>query len=301
MFCPECGTTSKDGAKFCYNCGYDLTSIGAQDDAPASPARKPSAKKSLPSETDDGFVLVEGGSFRMGSEDNDDERPVHGVTLDSFYICDHPVTQKEYVKVMGNNPSKFEGKERPVECVSWYDAVEYCNALSKMAGLTPCYDIDKDNEDPDNENVSHHAKWTVTCDFTANGYRLPTESEWEFAARGGNESEGYEYSGSDGIDDVAWYAGNSDKETHSVKENEPNELGLYDMSGNVWEWCWDWYGDYPSGSKTNPVGASSGKGRVDRGGCWFNNSGFCRVAYRCCSNPYRRYYFLGFRLVRSAK
>ncbi|MBR6078736.1 MAG: SUMF1/EgtB/PvdO family nonheme iron enzyme [Treponema sp.] len=229
------------------------------------------------------FKLVEGGTFQMGDSD---EKPVHTVTVSSFYMCDHEVTQKEYRDVMGTNPSRFSGDNRPVECVSWYNAVEYCNKLSIKEGLTPCYTINGSS---------------TTCNFKANGYRLPTEAEWEYAARGGKKSNGYTYAGSNDINSVAWYTSNTnDTSTRDVKTKTPNELGLYDMSGNVWEWCWDWKGSYSSGSQTDPVGASSGSYRVARGGSWYNRSSGCRVANRGNSVPSNTNYDVGFRVVRNA-
>ena len=231
----------------------------------------------------DDFVFVESGVFNMGSSSGDSrEKPVHSVTVGSFYICDHEVTQAEYKAVMEKNPSYYSGDNRPVEMVSWYDAVIYCNKLSEIKGLTPCYTINNDN---------------VSCDFTANGYRLPTEAEWEYAARGGNKSKGYIYSGSDDIGSVAWCSYNSSRQTHDVKTNLPNELWLYDMSGNVREWCWDWYGDYNSGAQTNPTGASWGSHRVIRGDCWRGSD--CRVADRSLNTPFYTSIDLGFRVVRT--
>ena len=232
------------------------------------------------------FKLVEGGTFQMGSTDErHDENPVHTVRVSSFYMCDHEVTQKEYRDVMGTNPSKFSGDNLPVERVSWYNAVEYCNKLSIKEGLTPCYTINGSS---------------TTCNFNANGYRLPTESEWEYAARGGKKSNGYTYAGSNSVGNVAWYDDNSGSQTHNVKTKAPNELGLYDMSGNVWEWCWDWYGNYSSGSQTNPSGSSSGSYRVERGGSWYSYPSNGRVAFRYYDSPSRKYNNLGFRVVRSA-
>ncbi|HCC37866.1 MAG TPA: formylglycine-generating enzyme family protein [Treponema sp.] len=231
------------------------------------------------------FVLVEGGTFQMGSNNGDrDEKPVHQVTVKSFYMCKYEVTQKEWVEVMGSNPSYFKGDMRPVECVSWNDAVEYCNKRSQKEGLTPVYQNSGD---------------VIVCDFNANGYRLPTEAEWEYAAKGGNKDAiMYEYSGSNSVGTVAWYDGNSGGMTHDVGTKAPNSLSVYDMSGNVWEWCWDWYGSYGIGAQTDPVGASSGSNRVARGGGWDFVAGILRSAYRGCYGLSYRSDILGFRILR---
>ncbi len=233
-----------------------------------------------------GFVLVEGGTFKMGSTTGaNDEKPVHSVTLSSFYMCDHEVTQAEYKAVMGINPSSFTGDNKPVEQVSWFDAIEYCNALSKKEGLTPCYTKSGNS---------------YTCDWTANGYRLPTEAEWEYAARGGNKSKGYTCSGGDTAASVAWNKNNSGNSTHDVKTKNGNELDLYDMSGNVSEWVWDWYGSYSSSSQTNPRGSSSGSYRGRRGGSWNDASSSVTVTYRDGNSPKRVKNDRGFRVVRKA-
>ena len=227
----------------------------------------------------DGFVLV------LKDEDYDyDEIEENSRT--GFYICAHQVTQKEWLDVMGSNPSYFRGENRPVEQVSWYDAVKYCNALSLLKGLSQCYAIDIYNKDSYNKNEYDDVKWIVRCNFAADGYRLPTEEEWEFAATGGNKSKKYIYSGSDVLNKVAWFCSNSDGITHDVKTKSPNELGLYDMSGNVWEWCWDWYED-----------VLFGKYRVIRGGAW--NFDGCSVYERDSDSPHNRNFSFGFRVVRS--
>jgi formylglycine-generating enzyme required for sulfatase activity len=169
---------------------------------------------------------------------------------------------------MGTSPSKFVGDSLPVEMVSWADVQDFITKLNAQTGLT---------------------------------YRLPTEAEWEYAARGGAQSKGYLYSGGNTIGNVAWYYDNSDSKTHKVGTKAPNELGIYDMSGNVWEWCSDWYGTYSSSAQTNPTGPSSGEYRVGRGGCWSYGASDCRVSDRYINGPYRRYNYLGFRLVRSSK
>ena len=233
------------------------------------------------------WIYVQGGSFMMGSNAGDnDEKPIHEVSVSSFYIGKYLVTQKEWQEVMGSNPSYFKGDMLPVEKISWYDAIEYCNKRSIKEGLQPCYSGSGAN---------------ISCDWTANGYRLPKEAEWEYAARGGKKSKGYKYSGSDDIKKVAWYDSNSGSKTHPVGEKQANELGIYDMSGNVWEWCWDWYSrDYYSESpSSNPRGPSSGDYRVLRGGAWRNDGLDCRVACRCYCNPDLRYDDYGLRILRA--
>ena len=255
------------------------------------------------------------------------------VTLSSFWISKYEVTQEEFVSVMtGNtngieaNPSYFQGdtelpakgevqERRPVEKVSWYDAIVYCNLLSIKEGLTPCYTIKSFTDpadwgtSPTSTGAEDYDDWkSVTCDFNANGYRLPTEAEWEYAARGGqagitDESWYYDYSGSNTADDVAWNYNNSDNKTHEVGKKQSNALGLYDMSGNVWEWCWDWYGSgsgYPSGTE-DPAGPDAGSSRVKRGGSWFSLASNCTVSDRDYDYPFSRNYYDGFRLVRSAR
>lgn len=215
----------------------------------------------------DNMVRVDGGAFWMGSStsEDDDERPVHKVTLSSYYICRFEVTQREWQAVMGNNPSHFKGSDDlPVEYVSWEECQIFISKLSRMTGKN---------------------------------YRLPTEAEWEFAARGGNKSHGYEYSGSDGIASVAWYFGNSSEETHPVGTKNPNELGLYDMSGNVCEWCQDWYSSYPSYLQANPTGSISGSDRVYRGGRCYDDARDCRLSSRFRDYPSYRNNYLGLRLA----
>ncbi len=218
------------------------------------------------------MIAVEGGTFQMGatseqgSDAYSDEKPVHNVTLSDYYIGETEVTQELWETVMGSNPSNFKGNKKPIENVSWNDCQEFITKLNNLTGKN---------------------------------FRLPTEAEWEYAARGGNMSQGYKYSGSNTIGDVAWYVGNSSSQTHDVKTKQANELGIYDMSGNVWEWCHDWYGSYSSGSQTNPTGPTSGSSRVYRGGSWFSNSTCCRVSFRFIYYPDFRYFKLGFRLCLS--
>jgi len=225
----------------------------------------------------DDFILVEGGTFNNGTSD---------VTLSSFYMDKYEITQAEYQAVMGVNPASGYGvgSNYPVYYVSWFNAIEYSNRRSLQEGLTPCYSYSTYGTNPDNWpagwNSSNTNHTNVNCNWTANGYRLPTEMEWMFAAKGGNQSQGYTYSGSNSIGDVAWYTSNSGETTHTVGTKAANELGTFDMSGNVWEWVWDIYGSYPSGSQNNPTGANSGSNRVLRGGSWTDGAGDCTVSFR---------------------
>ena len=215
------------------------------------------------------MVFVEGGIFQMGSDENSDEKPVHSVTLSDFLIGKTEVTQKQWREIMGSDPAylNFKGCDQcPVERVSWNEAQDFIIKLNQKTGKT---------------------------------YRLPTEAEWEYAAKGGNKSKGYTYSGSNSLGDVAWYSDNSDSKTHPVGQKQPNELDLFDMTGNVWEWCSDWYGAnyYQSSPSSNPKGASSGSRRVYRGGSWWYIASDCRVANRRTCTPDFGYNGIGFRLV----
>lgn len=231
------------------------------------------------------MISIEGGTFRMGSNDRANEQPEHEVTIGSFIMGKYEVTQELWERVMGSNPSNFKGAKRPVERVSWYDVTEFCNKLSEKEGLQKAYSGSGSG---------------ITCDFNSNGYRLPTEAEWEFASRAGNQGMGNKYSGSDNMEEVGWYTNNSGNTTHDVGTKQPNELGINDMSGNVWEWCWDWKGDYKSGSQTDPRGANSDSSlRVLRGGSWNNNAQYCRVANRIGYGSDYRSFGSGFRLVRT--
>ena len=220
------------------------------------------------------MVEVRGGTFTMGatseqaSDAFDDEKPAHSVTLSSYYIGKTEVTQELWQAVMGNNPSRFKGNRKPVECVSWDDCQTFISKLNSLTGKK---------------------------------FRLPTEAEWEFAARGGIKSQGYKYSGSNTLGDVAWYEENSGDTTHDVGTKSPNELGLYDMNGNVWEWCSDWYGDkyYSSSPSNHPTGPSSGAYRVLRGGSWYSIANLCRSSDRGGSTPVDRGDNMGLRLCLS--
>ncbi len=216
------------------------------------------------------MIRVDGGTFQMGataeqgSDAYDDEKPAHQVTLSSYYMGETEVTQQLWQAVMGSNPSSFKGAQRPVEKVSWNDCLEFVRKLNAKTGMR---------------------------------FRLPTEAEWEYAARGGSKSQGYKYSGSNTLGSVAWYTDNSGSTTHDVKTKQANELGIYDMSGNVWEWCNDWYGSYSSNAQTNPTGPTSGSSRVIRGGGWSNRARNCRSSRRGNSTPDHSYGNLGLRLA----
>ena len=216
------------------------------------------------------MVRVEAGTFTMGATPEmknpfDDEKPTHQVTLtNDYYIGKYEVTQALWKAVMGNNPSKHKGDNLPVEQVSWNDCQEFIDKLNSITGKT---------------------------------FRLPTEAEWEYAARGGKKSRGYQYSGSNNLSDVAWYADNSGSKTHAVGSKQANELGIYDMTGNVWEWCQDWYGRYDSSSQVNPTGANSGSYRVSHGGSWSFTARNCRSSCRDDITPGYRLNDLGLRLV----
>lgn len=266
------------------------------------------------------MVKVTGGSFQMGMKlenaNGSNIEPIHSVIVNDFYISKYPVTVAEFRQFVdatgyrteaekGNggwiysgiwklgiwrmgsdaswkNPNYELEDNYPVTLISWNDAVQYCNWLSQEEGLTPVYSV---------------TGTVVTLNTAATGYRLPTEAEWEYAAKGGIMAEGYTYAGSNIADDVMWYNGNGDNKSHEVGQKQANELGLYDMSGNVWEWCWDIYGDYEDTDQTNPIGALSGENRVRRGGCWGSPVKFGLSVYRDSSAQSNRGSNIGFRLV----
>lgn len=243
------------------------------------------------------MINVEGGTFTMGETYQDIAMPRHSVTLSSFSISATEVTQELYNSTMGVNPSYFTGDlTRPVETVTWYDAVIFCNKLSIREGLAPVYEIS--NMVPSTGSVTSA---TVVMDISKNGYRLPTEAEWEFAARGGLLSMGYSYSGSNRLTDSGWSFYNAfDNATHSVGTKIANELGIYDMTGNVFEWCWDWFTTYTDESQNNPTGSSSETGqKVIRGGSYGQGDSCTLIAFRLYTIPQCSYFEVGFRVARS--
>jgi formylglycine-generating enzyme len=245
-----------------------LTPGCSKDSNPTEPATSPSPE----------MIVVQGGTFSMGSASgNSDEQPVHSVTLSSYYIGKYEVTQKQWKEVvqwkqesattpLNPDPSSNKGDYLPVESINWDDIQTWIGYINEKEGTIK--------------------------------YRLPTEAEWEFAARGGTKSQGYTYSGSNIIDDVAWYSVNSSKKTHTVGTKGANELGIYDMSGNVWEWCSDWYEAYSSDAQTDPIGSTGGYLQVLRGGWSDDVYGLCRVTNRGSTTSDYRYGNIGFRLLR---
>ena len=272
-----------------------------------------------------GLVLIPHGNFKRAESSSN---PAYTVTLTKdFYICDHEVTQKEWFDVMGVKQEDMyatdygRGDNYPVYYVNWYAAIAYCNKRSVKEGLTPCYTVsgvsDWGTLDFASIPTSSNSTWNAaTCNWTATGYRLPTEAEWEYAALGAYKDNshwtGYidsnhpsanvfaGYDETNALGDYAWYSGNASSKTHEVKKKNENSYSLYDMSGNVSEWCWDWRDNYDSANVTDPTGAPSGSGRVYRGGNWSSSAGICSVADRGDYNPYSRYNYIGLRVVRNA-
>ncbi|MCL2210864.1 MAG: formylglycine-generating enzyme family protein [Treponema sp.] len=243
------------------------------------------------------MALIAGGDFTMGSPVNERDRfnsegPQRKVTLNAFYLCIYEVTQKEFHEITGFNNSTFKGDKLPVDMVSWFEAVEYCNALSKKERLKPAYEISKEE---------------VIWDRSANGYRLPTEAEWEYASRAGTVTPfftGNNITTSQANYDGNWPYGDNPRGEYrrkfiDVGSFSPNQWGIYDMQGNVWEWCWDWFGSYGEKDQENPAGVSGGSTRVQRGGSWGSTGKELRSAFRRSYYPNERVISAGFRVARN--
>jgi sulfatase modifying factor 1 len=215
------------------------------------------------------MVEIKGGKFMMGDKAEADATP-HEVTISGFIMDKYPVTQELFQKVTGSNPSRWKGDKNPVEQVRWSDAVKFCNQRSEMEGLKPCYDVEK---------------WT--CDFSANGYRLPTEAEWEYACRAGTTTDYFFGASAAAAKDYAWFDKNSGGRTKPVGQKKPNAWGLYDMAGNVWQWCNDFYkvDYYKESPKENPHGPASGQTKVVRGGAFKAPVDNCRSGFRYNESP----------------
>jgi formylglycine-generating enzyme required for sulfatase activity len=270
-------------SKFLSGCATLSLLIATAIDATAAP-------KTVTTKTGIKMAIIPAGTFIMGSEKGrPDEKPVHKVKVNSFYMDVYEVTQKSFIAIRGSNPSKFKDKKGSVERIRWTDAVRYCNARSKADGLEPCYDIK-----------------TWKCDFSKNGYRLPTEAEWEYACRGGNEGELFFSGGIAILGRYAWFRKNSREKVHPVGKKRPNAYGLYDMYGNVLEWCNDNYSKdyYAASAVDNPRGPLKSKKKVLRGGSWATRGKYCRNATRNSDAPTtadicQGYDTYGFRCVRN--
>lgn len=286
--CPVCGATNDINALYCPACGWtyvpfqskkmDEKRLATSKALWASRGKADLTIEEVPAQTlpqpimelIHDMVRVEGGTFTMGAtpeqgeEAFEDEMPAHKVTLSTFSIGRYPITQDQWEAVMGNNPSHFIGEKLPVESVSWFDCQEFAKKLSEMTG--------------------RH-------------FRLPTEAEWEYAARGGKKGKRYKFSGGHILEQIGWYNENSGNTSHEVGKKSPNELGLYDMSGNIWEWVQDWKGDFTEDDQVNPTGPETGIERVCRGGGWNREIDRARVSYRGDDQPTLRYCSLGLRIV----
>lgn len=258
------------------------------------PSGRPATSENRPGETgaksEIEMVHLPGGQFTMGDKNEPDAEP-HEVVLSDFYIDRHLVTQEQYERVCGENPSRWKGSKNPAEQIRWSDAVKFCNQRSRMEGLEPCYDLQ-----------------TWQCNFEANGYRLPTEAEWEYTCRAGTQTAFFFGDDASRLEDYAWFEANSGRHPHPVGQKQPNAWGLYDMCGNVWQWCNDFYqvDYYQQSPQENPRGPKEGQNKVVRGGAWKFSAQNCRAGYRYYENPGYvdvcfGYDIYGFRCVRSGK
>lgn len=253
------------------------------------------------------MINIPAGTFTMGNNNfYEEEAPEHYVTLSSYYISNQSVMINSWRTVMNSLPTgvAYYNQYFPITHVTWFDTIVYCNKRSILEGLLPCYSINGIT-DPDlwptitpdnNENIEI---WNnLQCDFQKNGYRLPTEAEWEYAAAAANNPKMFTYPGSDNLNEVAWFYGNSGNEVHPVTYKKPNEIGLYDMAGNVWQWCWDWFDNYSPENQNNPTGAETSDVKSVRGGSFGTPDINCRITNRECYSPYQKYNYVGFRVVR---
>ena len=280
-------------------------SISGTDTTSEVDATSDAADSGGTAETELQLVLVRSGTFAMGSPDNEADRASdetqHSVTISSdFWLGKYEVTQSEWRSLMGNNPSHYSncGGDCPVEQVNWFEAVVFANAVSRSEGLGECYTLSGCSDIATGDGITCSSVWFdgLECD----GYRLPTEAEWEYAARAESSTAWYCGLNESCVDAVAWTSSNADGQTHRTGEKDANDWDLYDMSGNVWEWTWDWYGDYSSGPLTDPTGSASGQNRVLRGGSWSGGALTVRSANRFYNDPGIRHNFVGFRLARTA-
>ena len=329
--CPECNKKISSTVSTCPKCGYQISSEEREESVINGEKEKPKKKTTMlfviiassiallllimftananfgwfgnDPTTPKGMIRVKSGSFLMRNMEENDEYPVYTVNLThDYWIGKKEITFNDY-DTFCNETGRVKLEDwgmgrglRPAFGIDWWDAVAYCNWLSKKEGLSIAYL--EEGEILEGSLLDEYG-YTTTDITRVEGYRLPTEAEWEYAARGGQNTKGYKYAGSNDLNEVGWYKDNSGGQTHPVGQKLPNELGLYDMSGNVIEWCHDWYGGYASTTQTNPTGPRSGSFRVVRGGSWGGRAQRCRVAHRGNGAPVSN--DLGFRVARTVK